>query len=60
MQRQEVYPASPGKARCTLHAVKDGRHVAVRGASFEDLVRRLRELCPGGTVRELWAREEGI
>lgn len=54
MQRQEAYPALPGKARCTLHAVKGDRHVAVRGASFEDLLRRLRKLCPGGHFRELW------
>ena len=54
MQRKQWYPALPDKARCTLRAVKDGRRIAIRGASFDDVVRRLRELCPGGKVKELW------
>ncbi len=57
MQRSSHYPALPGRARCIFWAVDNGRRVAIRCTNFDDLIRRLRERCSGGKLRELW---EGV
>ncbi len=54
MQRSTDYPRQPDKARFIFYAVKGSRRVILRGASMEDVLARLRELCPGGSFRELW------
>ena len=54
MQRSTDYPKQSGKARCTFYAVNGSRRVVLRGASMEDILLRLRALCPGGSFRELW------
>lgn len=54
MQRCIDYPKPSGKARCTFYAVNGGRRILIQGATIEDVLARLRALCPGGNFRELW------
>lgn len=54
MQRSTDYPKQPGKARFTFYAVNGSRKFVLRGASMEDILLRLRALCPGGSFQELW------
>ncbi len=54
LMHKTTYPKQPDKARFTFYAVKGGRRVVLRGASMEDILFRLRALCPGGSFRELW------
>ncbi|MDE7065394.1 MAG: hypothetical protein K2O70_08000 [Desulfovibrionaceae bacterium] len=52
--RKSSYPKQPGKARFTFYAINGRRRIVLRGASMEDILFRLRALCPGGSFRELW------
>lgn len=54
MHRCTDYRKPSGKARCIFYAVNGSRRVVLRGASMEDILLRLRALCPGGSFRELW------
>lgn len=54
MRQEKAYPKRQGKARLTFYAVNGGRRVRIQGATMEAALTRLRELCPGGTFRELW------
>lgn len=54
MQRSTEYPKRPDKARCTFYALNGGRRIRIQGATMEDVLTRLRALCPGGSFRELW------
>ncbi|WP_165072781.1 hypothetical protein [Desulfovibrio sp. ZJ200] len=54
MRKQTTYPKQEARARFIFYAVKGSRCVVLRGASMDDILARLRELCPGGSFRELW------
>lgn len=53
MQRKD-YSKQPGKARFTFYAINGSRRFVLQGATMEDVLARLRALCPGGNFRELW------
>ena len=58
MRKQTTYPKQEARARFTLYAVHGARRVLIRGATMEAVQFRLKALCPGGKLRELW--EGGI
>lgn len=57
MQTSE-YRKGKVKARFTFCAVHGARRVRIQGATMEAVLLRLKALCPGGKLRELW--EGGI
>ena len=58
MRRQITYPKQEARARFTFCAVHGARRVLIQGATMEAVQFRLKALCPGGKLRELW--EGGI
>lgn len=58
MRRQTTYPKQEARARFTVYAIHGARRVRIQGATMEAVLFRLKALCPGGKLRELW--EGGI
>lgn len=58
MRRQTTYPKQEARARFTFYATYGERRVRIQGATMEAVLFRLKALCPGGKLRELW--EGGI
>lgn len=54
MRRQITYPKQEARARFTFCAVHGARRVRIQGATMEAVQFRLKALCPGGKLRELW------
>lgn len=58
MRKQPTYPKQEARARFTFYSIHGARRVRIQGTSMEDVQLRLKTLCPGGKLRELW--EGGI
>ena len=52
MRQEQEYRKSP--VRATFSAIHGNRRVRIQDATLHAVLLRLRELCPGGTFRELW------
>ena len=52
--QKPTYAKRQGKARVTFYAIHGDRRVRIEGASMDDILAHLRELCPNGNFRELW------
>ena len=58
MRKQTSYPKQEAKARVTFYAIHGARRVRIQDATMEAVQLRLKALCPGGKLLELW--EGGI
>ena len=54
MRRQTTYPKQEARARFTFYATYGARRVRIQGATMAAVLLRLKALCPGGKLRELW------
>lgn len=54
MRKQTTYPKQETRARFTFYATYGARRVRIQGATMEAVLLRLKALCPGGKLRELW------
>ncbi len=54
MRKQTTYPKQEARARFTFYAIHGARRVRIQGATLEAVLLRLKALCPGGNLRELW------
>lgn len=56
MRQEKEYRKTP--VRATFYAIHGARRVRIQGVTMEAVLLRLKALCPGGNLRELW--EGGI
>lgn len=53
LMQKPAYAKRPVKARVTFYAIQGTRRIRIQG-TMDDVLARLRALCPGGTLRDLW------
>lgn len=54
MRKQTTYPKQETRARFTVYAIHGARRVRIQDTTMEAVLLRLKALCPGGKLRELW------
>lgn len=54
MRKQPTYPKQESRARFTFYAIRGTRRIRIQAGTMDDILAHLRELCPGGTFRDLW------
>lgn len=54
MRQEKEYRKSPSRARFTFYAIRGTRRIRIQAGTMDDILAHLRELCPGGTFRDLW------